>query len=220
MPPVDPPPGQHSDQVRDHWWWRPGWRAGRRGYAFHVTFEGQRALHALADVHRRALSGLETVTLIPDRWLHLTMQTVGFTDAVPGPDVSRVARRAAELLADLGPCDVEFGTATVTREAVVMFAEPAGAVRRLHRATRSAIADVLGADRLVGDPSRFRPHVSIAYLTADGSAQPYIAALAEVAPDPVRVHIDHVDLIEMHRDNRMYEWRVVDTLALGRGGTP
>ncbi|RZU53161.1 2'-5' RNA ligase superfamily protein [Krasilnikovia cinnamomea] len=214
MSPVDPRAGRHADQVRDHWWWRPGWRPGRRGYAFHLTFEGQPALYALAGAHRHALAGLRTVTLIPDRWLHLTMQTVDFTDAIPASDVRRIARRAGELLAEIPAFDVGFGEPSVTQEAVVMFAEPAEPVRRVHHATRGAIADVRGADRVPGDPARFRPHVSVAYLTADGSAAPYVAALTGAAPEPVRVRIDHVDLIEMHRDNRMYEWRVVDTFAL------
>jgi hypothetical protein len=24
--------------MADHWWWRPGWRHGRRMYYWHVTF--------------------------------------------------------------------------------------------------------------------------------------------------------------------------------------
>jgi hypothetical protein len=35
-----------------------------------------------------------------------------------------------------------------------------------------------------------------------------------VRPDPVAVRISRVDLIEMHRDHRMYEWTVVASLPL------
>jgi hypothetical protein len=31
----------------------------------------------------------------------------------------------------------------------------------------------------------------------------------------VRVKLDHVALIEMHRDNRMYEWTTIATATLG-----
>ena len=27
--------------VRNHWWWRPGWRAGRHFYACHLTLNDQ-----------------------------------------------------------------------------------------------------------------------------------------------------------------------------------
>ncbi len=34
--------------MRDHWWWRPGWRVGRSFYAWHVTFDDQPAVRRLA----------------------------------------------------------------------------------------------------------------------------------------------------------------------------
>ena len=30
------------DSLHDHWWWRPGWRAGRHYYACHITLGGRR----------------------------------------------------------------------------------------------------------------------------------------------------------------------------------
>jgi hypothetical protein len=64
------------------------------------------------------------------------------------------------------------------------------------------------------DSDRFRPHVSVGYITADGSSALYITAVQAVRPEPVRVQISHVDLIEMHRDRHMYEWTVVSPLPL------
>ncbi|MFD5815622.1 hypothetical protein [Streptomyces sp. NPDC127038] len=47
---------------------------GRRFYTWHLTFEGQDDVHRLAAEYRAALAPLgDSVTLIPDRWLHLTM---------------------------------------------------------------------------------------------------------------------------------------------------
>ena len=73
---------------------------------------------------------------------------------------------------------------------------------------------MLGHDQAPDDPERFRPHVSVAYLTAEGPTEPHIRAVKAVPPDPVRVRIDHVDLIEMHRDNRMYRWTTVASFGL------
>jgi hypothetical protein len=33
--------------VRNHWWWRPGWTAGRHYYACHLTLDDQPQLREL-----------------------------------------------------------------------------------------------------------------------------------------------------------------------------
>lgn len=68
--------------VRDHWWWRPGRKPGRRFYTFHFTFERQPAVQHLAAEARGRLSGFPALDLVPSRWLHLTTQGIGFTDEV------------------------------------------------------------------------------------------------------------------------------------------
>jgi 2'-5' RNA ligase len=210
---ADLAPGQHADRVHNHWWWRPGWRVGRRFYAFHVTFEEQHDVYRLADRYRSALAGTPA-TIIPDQWLHLTMQGIGFADEVAGTTLSAIATEAADLLAQVPEVAAQFREIVVANEAVVMPATPAEAVRRLRATTRAAIGRVLGEDQVPEDTRRFRPHVSIAYLTTDGPADPYIRAVNAIEPEPAVVRISHVDLIEMHRDRRMYEWSVVRRFPL------
>lgn len=212
---ADLAPGQHADHVRDHWWWRPGWRVGRRFYAFHVTFEDQPELYRLADSYRSALSAAPTATLIPDQWLHLTMQGIGFTDETSDATLAAVIEEAGKQLAQLPAVAVEFGEIVVADEAIVMPALPAEPVQRLRATTRTALGQVVGEDQVPEDPSRYRPHVSVAYLTTDGPSEPYVQAVQSVAPEPATVSISHVDLIEMHRDRRMYEWQVVARMPLG-----
>ena len=65
------------------------------------------------------------------------------------------------------------------------------------------------------DPQRYRPHVSVAYISADAPALPYINATADVHTDAVRLRLRHVDLIELNRDHRMYEWSTIARLPLG-----
>ncbi|WP_243707921.1 2'-5' RNA ligase family protein [Micromonospora sp. KC606] len=103
----------------------------------------------------------------------------------------------------------------VADEAIVMPALPAEPVQRLRAATRTVIGHVVGEDQVPEDPSRYRPHVSVAHLTADGPSEPYVQAVRSVVPKAVAVTIDHVDLIETHRDRHMYEWQVVARMPLG-----
>jgi 2'-5' RNA ligase len=199
-------PGQHAAEVHDHWWWRPGWHVGRRFYAFHITFDGQHELHRVVQAYRTALADAETVTLVPDQWLHMTMQGIGFTDEIRADDAERIAERARMTLADIRPCELQFGEIIVADEAIALPAEPSQPIHDMRAATRAAIGDVLGPDQVPEDPHRFRPHVSVAYITAGGPSEPYLAAVKAAAPEPARVQVDRVDVIEMHRDRRMYEW--------------
>jgi len=214
---ADLAPGQHADHVRDHWWWRPGWRAGRRFYAFHVTFEDQPELHRVADSYRSVLTTAPPATLIPDQWLHLTMQGIGFTDETTDARLAAIIEEAGEHLSQLPVVGVEFGEVIVADEAIVMPAIPAEPVQRLRAATRTAIGRAVGADRVPENPGRYRPHVSIAYLTAAGPAEPYVQAVRTIAPEPAVVRISYVDLIEMHRDRRMYEWNAIARIPLQAG---
>lgn len=53
-----------AGSMADHWWWRPGWRPGRRMYAFHFTFGDQPAVCELAGRTAAAEVLLGTVRLI------------------------------------------------------------------------------------------------------------------------------------------------------------
>ncbi len=59
--------------MTDHWWWRPGWRPGRRMYYWHVTFPEAPAVQAFAAAARERLAGLPGMDLVPGQWLHLTI---------------------------------------------------------------------------------------------------------------------------------------------------
>ena len=82
--------------VRDHWWWRPGWRPGRPMYAWHVTFRDQPAMRDLAARGRDLLRDVPGLDLIPDPWLHLTTQDVGFSDEVSAADLAAIIAAARD----------------------------------------------------------------------------------------------------------------------------
>lgn len=201
--------------MQNHWWWRPGWRQGRSFYAFHITFEDQPELHRLAQAHRAALADFATVTLVPDRWLHMTMQGLGFTDEIPAAAVCAVVAEARRTLADIPAPEITFRDVVVADEAIALPAEPDGPVRDVRTAIREAIGAILGHDTVSEDPQRYRPHLSLAYINADGPALPYIHATAAVQANAVRLRLRHVDLIELNRDHRMYEWNTITRLSLG-----
>ena len=48
--------------MRDHWWWRPGWRVGRSFYTWHVTFADQTAVAGLVADYAPVLERLPSLT--------------------------------------------------------------------------------------------------------------------------------------------------------------
>src|SRR5512135_2409914 len=119
----------------------------RSFYAWHLTFEGQPDLHALADRYQRALAGRPGLDLVPHRWLHLTVQGVGFTDEVPATNALAVTDAARRRLARLGPVRLTFHRPAVFTESVVLRPAPAEPVTQIRQQIRAAVGEVWGPDR-------------------------------------------------------------------------
>ena len=184
-------------------------------YTFHFTFEGQDAVQALAARYRDRLAGLPDLVLVPDRWLHLTTQGLAFTDEILSSEVEAVTSAAAGRVKGLPPVQAVVGPARVTPEALLLDVAPASNLADVRAAIRDAIAAVRGRDKL-GEGDEWTPHVSVAYSSGTGSAEPYIKALA--VEDTATCLIGSVELIELNRDDRMYEWETVARLPLAGFG--
>ncbi len=126
-----------------HWWWRPEWTVGRRFYAWHLTFEDQPDVHRVAAAYRSALANIPALDPVPDPWLHLTMQGVGFVEDVDAKDREAIVRRARESLREIEPFTLEFGRPAITSESIRW--DPAGdAPTQVRSRIRDAIRAVFG----------------------------------------------------------------------------
>ncbi|KAF4405603.1 2'-5' RNA ligase family protein [Streptomyces lycii] len=199
--------------MKDHWWWRPGWDVGRRFYTWHLTFDGQTDVHRAAAAYREGLAELPDLTLIPNRWLHLTMQGIGFVNEVDENTIQDIASAAATRLAQVPPAEVELGPAVIHPEAILLPARPEKPIHAVRNAIRAAIGDVL--DDVPERAEGFTPHVSVAYNAADRQTEPVAQALAQLDIPPAKAHITSAELIMLHRDNRMYEWTPHTQVPLG-----
>ncbi|MBV8541999.1 MAG: 2'-5' RNA ligase family protein [Pseudonocardiales bacterium] len=201
--------------MRDHWWWRPGWRVGRSFYTWHVTFEDQPSVHQLAADYTPMFDGLPTLDPIPVRWLHLTMQGIGFTDEVDRADVGAIVDAARCRCAALAPFTVTLGPARVDPEALMLPVRPPEPVVHLRAAIRAAIADVRGPDNVPEDSDDFRPHVSLAYSNAAGPAGPIAQRLTERLVTSAEITVHRATLIDLNRDHKVYRWTDIAAAELG-----
>jgi 2'-5' RNA ligase len=206
--------------VRNHWWWRPGWRAGRHFYACHLTTEHQPQLRALVKQYQDAIEHLPNLDLIPARWLHITMQGIGFADEISTTDLAAVTERMGERLRGLEPPVTTFHQPTIWREAVVIKADPAEPLYQLRLAMYDTIATVLGPVKFSEprpEAGQFTPHVSIAYVNNEGPRQPIAEAVTNAASQAVTATFGTASMLTFHRDHRMYEWTEATPVPIGTG---
>lgn len=198
--------------MKDHWWWRPGWAPGRRYYAWHLTFADAPEVCAAAAPYRSALRPLGILDDVPDPWLHLTMQGIGFDDDVTADEARDIAAAARGRVSTMAAIDVSLPAAQVGTEGVYFPVDPWVGLQGMRLAVRSAVVDVIGSAE--GDEETFWPHVSVAYCNADGPTGAVLDAVESVPATVVRAKVSHVDLILLSRDTHLYQWTTVTRLTM------
>lgn len=206
---------QAPQALRDHWWWRPGWRQGRSFYTWHVTFAGQPVVGELAAHYAPVLSLLPFYDPIPVEWLHLTTQGVGFADDVRREDLDAIIVAVQRRLATLEPFTVTIGPAQIDAEALGTRVRPEAPIARLRSEIRAGIAQVWGEDGVPDRADGFWPHVSLGYCSQAGPSQPAVDALASRAERSVEVTITEASLIDLDRDTKLYRWTEIAAARLG-----
>jgi hypothetical protein len=137
---------EQLDRMRGHWWWRPGWRHGRRYYTWHLTFDNADDLHALVRHYHAELADIPELDPVPLTGLHLTMQGIGFVDEVSESGVRTIAARASERCRRLTPFRIHVGPGIGFPEGIPMQVRPWAAVTEPRRALRAA-AQLIILDR-------------------------------------------------------------------------
>lgn len=210
--------------MRNHWWWRPGWRAGRSFYTWHITFEEHVPVHRLAHHYAPVVERFSaTLDPVEVRGLHATLQGIGFTDEISHVDVDNIVACARARCALVEPVGVTIGPAHTDSETIQMPIRPVCGMASLRVAIRQAIGDVWGERRVPERPNDFRPHVTLAYSSGSAPVSEVERALEELGPATAPVVVRWVSLINLNRDKQRYEWTTVSTVRIGSQvvrGTP
>ncbi|MEU7880082.1 2'-5' RNA ligase family protein [Microbispora bryophytorum] len=204
-----------EERTRNHWWWRPGWRQGRSFYTWHFLVGEQPALREFAARLRPHLEETGVLDPIPFEWLHMTLQGVSFADEVSDEDLIAIGTAVAEHLADFRPISVELGPAVADAEGVHLPVRPVEAVAVVRRCIRESIAAVWGKDHVPEAENRFYPHVSLAYANTSGSPLAPIRETLSRHGEVVSMTLTRVSLIDLNRDEGMYQWKVLKAPPLG-----
>ncbi len=135
-------------------------------------------------------------------------------DHVTPEQVSEIVLRAEESLRRVEPPTVTFHLPVVRPEAIYLPAYPSDPIIEIRRQVRHAITQVAGLD--LDDAKDYHPHVSIAYSNSSQDTSKVVAALTRATDAvPATATLTHVDLLEFHRDRRMYEWASTAPIRIG-----
>ncbi len=192
--------------MRDHWWWRPGWKVGRSFYTWHATFEASPGASALVDHYAPLLEQFPGLDPVGISGLHLTMQGLGFADEVTRDDAELIASHVHSRLSDAKPFTVRIGPAHVDPETVQMAVSPLDGFTKARTAIREAIGDVWGEGNVPEKAEGFHPHVTLAYSNSAGSSVELDAALKAFPPLSQSIEVKNISLIDLNRDSKRYEW--------------
>lgn len=178
-----------------------------------LTFEGEHALHDQATRAQHALADVPVLDPVPPPWLHLTLATAGRRTDLTDDCVRQLINAAHRHIAQLDTLPLSFTRLVVFAESVVLVPEPSPGLSRLRDELVASVGEVRG-EHAPEPPSPFVPHVSIAY--ANGPADPAGVTAALAAANVTPVHGIHptLSLVEMHRDDRQYQWRTISSFPL------
>jgi 2'-5' RNA ligase len=205
---------------RAHWRRRPGWHTGQDFYACFLTLEDQPELRGLVRRYQDTIGHLPNLDLIAPRWLHITLQGIGFADDISPAELAAVSERIGERLRGMRPPTTTFHRPTIRPAAVFLKAEPPEPLHRLRLALHQAIASTVGPghfDEAAPEPGRFAPHVSIAYASNDGAGpvQPVAEAMRDAPVRAVTATFGTASLLVFRRDLHEYGWTSATPLPIG-----
>ena len=212
-------PAKPTTTGRTYWRQRPGWHTGHRFYACYLTLEDQPELRELIRRYQDTIAPLGHLDLIAPRWLHITMQGIGFADEISPADLALVTERIGERLRGLQPPTVTFHRPTIRPTAVYFKADPGKPIYELRLAVHQAIASAVGPDQFDEPPpapGKFSPHVSIAYADNGGPVEPVIEATGRTTAQAVSATFRTASIVVFHRDRRRPEWADATPLPIGR----
>ncbi|WP_018349131.1 2'-5' RNA ligase family protein [Longispora albida] len=205
--------------VVNHWTELPRWSPGRALYSCYLTFAGHPALHQLIDTYQTALADLPNLDLILPQWRHMTIQGITFTDELTEKEMSAIEAAVRKELSHVPPLTVWTEPEILASDSVYIPVGPIEPLTQLREAIRAGVFSVVDESRLYALPGQetgeFEPHVSVAYVNADGPAEPFRTRLAALEIEPVELRITEASLIALTKDDHKWSWTREVPVPLG-----
>ncbi|MDO0926527.1 2'-5' RNA ligase family protein [Streptomyces sp. TG1A-8] len=197
------------EEMSSHWD-RRGWTPSTRAYYWMLGFPADSALAEHAQQCQEEIQNLHFDPIDADG-LHLTLGRVGTVEDVSLDELNALLAAVAEMPTDR--FRLQAVPMTASRGAVRYSIAPCTPVLDLHAKLSAAGAQCQLPFRK--PTSVLRPHIGIAYCNRAVDARLVRETIRPLRDmDCVSVPVDHLDLVELRRQDRAYRWRVIDQINL------
>jgi 2'-5' RNA ligase len=208
---MSPLPSQLADRWRDG---RGAAGAGAGTLYWHVLLGGNSQLRKTARIAQNRLAKFTGLHMTPLQWLHLTVLIAGPANQISGQAMDEMLAAARLSVSGTAPITIELSQVIYHPEAIVLAAQPAGALSPIREAARQATLAVTGRDAVAERSSPiWTPHVTLCYSTSTQPAEPIIAALGKKLPD-CQVTIDSFNLVIQRGAEWLWNWSPVGTIHI------
>ena len=201
-------------EMTDRWQDRAEPAPGEGLFYWHMLVGHIPEVLALAGDARRRLVSFAGLHFTPLAWLHMTVLIAGSASEISEEQIRQMSSAAGRLLADIPPITVTVGKIVYHPEAIMLAARPAEALQPVLEAAREATRAVTGSPGRPGHKLPWAPHITIAYSTAQQSAEPIMTALGRSLPER-SVQISTVSLVNQRGPERSWDWQPQATIRLG-----
>lgn len=169
---------------------------------------------AYARTHHDLLAEYAELAVVPEEWLHSTIQGIHHT--VDNDQMDKLRGILHEQLASMEPFRVQLGPVWPGVTAVTVAVYPEDGMAELNGRVRAA-AEKVPRITLRPPELRFWAHASLAYARQDFPDRDLNRALRALRPPRVDITIDRVHLVNQyqHPDRGYYTWDVVEEVRLG-----
>ncbi len=193
------------------------YQAGKIDWNFNIVFDDQPQVAAMVEKYAKLLDHPGLYPPIPSQWLHSTILRVGTTEEYTEEEMRAVAEALKPKLAGLQLPELKLGPWWMWGSTPVLHMAPEDPIDELFELIMAEIEKVVGKNRMP-QPTRFIPHVTLAYTrTTDKAIEVYEKLLANPIP-PVTFKASRMPLIKQQVIDHVYQWEVVEDLQLGSIG--
>ncbi|MGV9884471.1 2'-5' RNA ligase family protein [Streptomyces sp. NPDC003006] len=192
---------------------RSVWAAGPYLH-FLVLLNRHDNYRAYARAHRDLFSGFSELGVVPEEWLHCTVQ--GLYHPTTAEQSEQLINATRRELVGMRAFTVQMGPTWPGVTAVTVAMYPEAGVAELNRRVRAAAESVPGIE-LRPAPAKMWAHSTLAYVKdGDFDDRPLNRGLRSLRPERVDVTIDRFYLVSQHQrpDLGYYTWDVIEEFPL------
>ncbi|RSN59574.1 2'-5' RNA ligase family protein [Actinomadura sp. WAC 06369] len=195
-------------QMTDRWQNRDEPGPGQGTVYWHILVGDRPEIRDLAQAAQERLAAFPGLHFTPAKWLHITTLVAGPTDEITEAQQQAMLTAAVDLLAEVPPLTVTLGRVFYHPEAIAVVVGPAGRLLPVREAIEAATLKVTGREGHTEGPTKWTPHMTIAYSETEQPAAPLIDALGPELPAR-KTTIDAVSLVVQRGPERLWDWHPV-----------